>query len=70
MSAAPQELFLITYLRDGLLRRDRWFHQPEEAQHHLSYLQQLFPDAGVKLHVIPYSTADATSGGAGAYHQF
>lgn len=53
MSAAAEELFLITYQQNGLLRRDSWFHQLEAARHHFAYLRNLFPDAGVQLHVIP-----------------
>ncbi|HEY9841727.1 MAG TPA: hypothetical protein V6D23_14785 [Candidatus Obscuribacterales bacterium] len=59
MSPAPEELFLITYHQDGLLRRDSWFHQPEPAQRHFAYLQGLFPDSRVQLHVIPLLLAEA-----------
>lgn len=48
-----EELFLITYTQNGLMRRDSWFHQPDDARRHCDYLQKLFPEAGVRLHVIP-----------------
>lgn len=53
MSPSSEDLFLITYQRDGLIRRDSWFHQPDEAHRHVAYLQNLFPEAQVQLHVIP-----------------
>lgn len=52
-----EELFLITYDQNGLMRRDSWFHQPDDARRHFDYLQKLFPDAGVRLHVIPVEHA-------------
>ncbi len=53
MLPSSEDLFLITYQREGLIRRDSWFHQPDEAQRHVAYLQNLFPEAQVQLHVIP-----------------
>ena len=57
LSLSSEELFLITYDQNGLMRRDSWFHQPEAARRHFDYLQKLFPDAGVRLHVIPLEHA-------------
>lgn len=53
MSPTSEDLFLITYHRDGLMHRDSWFHQPDDARRHVAYLQDLFPEARVQLHVIP-----------------
>lgn len=61
LAAVSEELFLITYQRNGLLQRDNWFEQREQAQNHYHYLQQLFPDSQVQLHVIPYSQPEPAS---------
>lgn len=53
---APEELFLITYHQNGLMRRDSWFQQAEEAHRHFANLKALFPESGVQLHVIPFDT--------------
>ncbi len=45
-----EALFMITYLHDGLLRRDSYYHELQPAQAHCAYLQSIFPDAQVKLH--------------------
>lgn len=55
--SASESLFLITYMQDGLLRRDSYFHFADEAQQHCRYLQDLFPEAQVTLHEIAMQLA-------------
>ena len=43
-------LFMITYLHEGLLRRDSYYQELQPAQAHCHYLQTLFPEAQVELH--------------------
>lgn len=57
-----EPLFLITYVQDGLLRRDSYHEQAESAQRHCDYLQGLFPDAQVQLHEILFSSGASSSG--------
>jgi hypothetical protein len=49
----PQEqVFLITYHQNGLLMRDRYFEEAEPAHKHFAYLNRLFPEAQVELHIL------------------
>lgn len=52
MTQIQEQVYLITYQQNGLLMRDRFFNEAESAQRHLNYLQRLFPDSGVELHVL------------------
>lgn len=52
MTHIQEQVFLITYQQNGLLMRDRFFEEAEPARQHLNYLQHLFPDSQVQLHVL------------------
>lgn len=52
MPQIQEQVFLITYQQNGLLMRDRFFEEAEPAQQHLNYLQRLFPESQVQLHVL------------------
>lgn len=59
-SSHSSEVFLITYQRQGLVHRDRYFDEYQQAKGHYDYLNQLFPDAQVQLHSIPMMCLDAS----------
>lgn len=52
MTHIQEQVFLITYQQNGLLMRDRFFEEAEPARQQLNYLQHLFPDSQVQLHVL------------------
>ncbi|PIQ23987.1 hypothetical protein COW36_05565 [bacterium (Candidatus Blackallbacteria) CG17_big_fil_post_rev_8_21_14_2_50_48_46] len=52
MAVQEEQIYLITYLQNGLQMRDRFFEEAEPARQHFHFLSQMFPEAQVKLHEI------------------
>ncbi|MGV3522806.1 MAG: hypothetical protein ACO1RX_01200 [Candidatus Sericytochromatia bacterium] len=53
MHTSSEQLFLITYSQDGLVRRDSQFDEHGPALAHFQELQRRFPEAQVQLHSYP-----------------